>query len=328
MITLLCAPEAGEPALLLPEADQILLHRSLKNISNMLFCDPGAIADRLQHLYEHPHLLATLSRQAVHRANDQFTWQKVADAVANLYETVLIHKTVEQSQTAFAVIDRGFNNILSALQASQRCLQTEIVNVATALNQCFARGGNVLICGNGGSAADAQHWAAELVGRFKIGDRPGLPALALTADSAILTAWSNDVGFDQVFARQVEAFAQPHDLLIGISTSGRSCNFLRAFESAHEREVDCIAILGSDGGELRQIADLAIVVPAIDPQHIQEVQVVVIHLLCELVGLSLVADQQQKIQEVETQLSKAISPDRYPLVQPVTHQVAITRPPA
>lgn len=131
-----------------------------------------------------------------------------------------------------------------------------------------------------------------------------------------------------MFARQVEAFAQPHDLLIGISTSGRSCNFLRAFESAHEREVDCIAILGSDGGELRQIADLAIVVPEIDPQHIQEVQVVVIHLLCELVGLSLVADQQQKIQEAETQLSKAISPDRYPLVQPVTHQVAITRPPA
>ena len=286
--------------------------------------DPGAIAHRLQHLYDHPNLLKTLSRQSVRRANDQFTWQKVADSVANLYETVLIHKTVGRSQTAFSVIDQGFNNILAALQESQRCLKTEILNVATALNQCFVRGGKVLICGNGGSAADAQHWAAELVGRFKVGDRPGLPAIALTADSAILTAWSNDVGFDQVFARQVEAFAQPHDLLIGISTSGRSRNLLRAFERAHEQEVQCIAILGGDGGELRQLANLAIVVPAIDPQHIQEVQIVVIHLLCELVELAVVADQKQKIQEVETRLSKAISPDRYPLVQSTTHQVAIT----
>jgi len=286
--------------------------------------DPGAIAHRLQHLYDHPALLRTLSRQAVRRANDQFTWQKVADAVANLYETVLIQKAVGQPQEAFAVLDRGFNNILSALQASQRCLQTEILNAATVISDCFARGGKVLICGNGGSAADAQHWAAELVGRFKISDRPGLPALALTADSALLTAWSNDVGFDQVFARQVAAFAQPHDILIGISTSGRSPNLLRAFECARDRGLRCLAILGGEGGELRRLADLAIVVPAIDAQHIQEVQIVVIHLLCELVELAVVANHQQNIQEVETRISKVISPDFHSLVQPMTHPVAIT----
>ena len=286
--------------------------------------DPDAIAHRLQHLYDHPALLKTLSRQAVRRANDQFTWQKVADAVANLYETVLIQKAVGQPQEAFAVLDRGFNNILSALQESQRCLQTEILNAATMISDCFARGGKVLICGNGGSAADAQHWAAELVGRFKISDRPGLPALALTADSALLTAWSNDVGFDQVFARQVAAFAQPHDVLIGISTSGRSPNLLRAFECARDRGLRCLAILGGDGGELRRLADLAIVVPAIDAQHIQEVQIVVIHLLCELVELAVVANHQQNIQEVETRISKVISPDFHSLVQPMTHPVAIT----
>ncbi|KAM3111181.1 glycosyltransferase [Phormidesmis sp. 146-33] len=244
--------------------------------------DLGAIAHRLTHLYNHPKLLETLSHQAVRRANEHFTWQKVADDVAQLYQSVLIRKTPIASDS-YRVINRGFNNVLNAIQKSQQCLQSEIVNAAVILSDCFVRGGKVLLCGNGGSAADAQHCAAEFVGRFKLGDRPGLPALALTADSALLTAWSNDLGFDQIFSRQVEAFAQPHDVLIGISTSGRSRNVIQAFKSANQRGIRTIAILGGNGGEVRRLADLAIVVPASDPQHIQEVQIVVIHLLCELV---------------------------------------------
>jgi phosphoheptose isomerase len=181
---------------------------------------PDAIADRLSHWYDHPTLLETLSRQAVRRANEQFTWQNVADAVGNLYQSMLIeHAPVQDSYT---VIDRGFNSVVNALQSAQRSLQTEITQAATLITNCFTQGGKVFICGNGGSAADAQHCAAEFVGRFKLPERRGLPAIALTADTAILTAWSNDVGYEEIFARQLEALAQPGDVLVGISTSGRS----------------------------------------------------------------------------------------------------------
>jgi phosphoheptose isomerase len=162
------------------------------------------------------------------------------------------------------------------------------------MGACFLRGGKVLICGNGGSAADAQHFAAELVGRFCCPHRAGLPAIALTADTAFLTAWANDVNYDDVFARQVETFAQPHDVLIGISTSGRSCNVIAAFEAAKRQNLTSIAILGGDGGELRNLADISIVVPAIETQRIQEVQILVIHLLCELVEEQLLASAAQE----------------------------------
>lgn len=250
---------------------------------------PEAIAHRLMHLYDHPKLRETLSRQAVHRANTLFTWQKVADAIANLYQSVSIGNA--PAQDSYAVIDRGFSNVMTALQMAQRSLQTEIIQAAMLIRDCFAQGGKVLICGNGGSAADAQHCAAEFVGRFKLENRPGLPAIALTADSAVLTAWSNDMGYEQVFARQVAALGQPSDVLIGISTSGRSANLLRAFETARERGIQTIGILGGDGGSARSLCDLSIVVPAADGQHIQEVQIVVIHLLCELVESWVAADQ-------------------------------------
>lgn len=276
--------------------------------------EPEAIARCLTHLYDHPNLLETLSRQAVHRANEHFTWQKVADDVAKLYESVLIRPT-SLTRDSYAVVDRGFDNVLNALEKSRRCLQTEIVNAATVLSECFARGGKVLLCGNGGSAADAQHCAAEFVGRFKLGNRPGLPAIALTADTALLTAWSNDVGYEHVFSRQVEAFAQPQDVLIGISTSGRSRNVIRAFETARARGIRSLAILGGDGGEVRQLADFSIVVPAQDSQHIQEVQIVVIHLLCELVEKWMVAEKSDRRENVPPvkEIEKIVAPDMQPL---------------
>jgi len=110
------------------------------------------------------------------------------------------------------------------------------------LSACFQQGGKVLLCGNGGSAADAQHCAAEFVGRFKCTERPGFPAMALTADSAVLTAWSNDVGYENVFARQVEAFGKAGDVLIGISTSGRSQNVVQAFAVARSQGMKTLAL--------------------------------------------------------------------------------------
>ena len=143
-------------------------------------------------------------------------------------------------------------------------------------------GHKVLTMGNGGSAADAQHLAAELVGRFLM-ERKALPAIALTTDSSILTAVGNDYGFDEIFKRQVEALGRPGDILIGISTSGNSKNVVRALEAGRTIGVTTIGLLGRDGGEIGKLVDLALTVPAFETPRIQEAQLFVIHTLCDLV---------------------------------------------
>ncbi len=247
--------------------------------------DPDALGERLAHLYTHPKVLGVYRRQAIRRANDLFTWKRVADAMAVLYEQVMTAARPERVAEAeqLAAVDRNFEGAMTALAEARRRLRAPILDAADMIGDAFARDGRLLVCGNGGSAADAQHLAAELVGRFKSPDRRGLPALALTADSAVMTAWSNDYGYDMVFARQVEAFGRPGDVLLGISTSGRSPNLVRAFEAAAERGIRRIALVGNDGGELRALADVALVVPSTDTQHIQEVHTVVMHALCELI---------------------------------------------
>lgn len=181
------------------------------------------------------------------------------------------------------ILDAGFGRSVEALIAAREQLREVIVEAADLMTTAFVRERVVLAAGNGGSAAQAQHLAAELVGRFKLPGRPALPVIPLCADTATMTAWANDVGFDDVFARGVEAFGRPGDLLVGFSTSGRSLNLLRAFEAARARGLDTLALLGGDGGELLALADLAIVVPSSDTQSIQDVQGTVVHLLCELV---------------------------------------------
>jgi D-inositol-3-phosphate glycosyltransferase len=247
--------------------------------------DPEALAERIAHLYKHPKLMDVLSRQAIRRANDLFTWSKVASAVASLYEEVIAsNQPARMIETdRLAVVDRGFASAIQALDETRRHQRDTILAVAENLSECFARGGKLLVCGNGGSAADAQHFAAEFVGRFRAEDRRGLPALALNADTAFLTAWSNDVGYEDVFARQVETFGHPIDVLFGISTSDNSSNLIAAFKAARKRGLRSIAILGGDGGDVRSLADLCIVVPSSLTPHIQEVQIVILHLLCELV---------------------------------------------
>jgi phosphoheptose isomerase len=143
-------------------------------------------------------------------------------------------------------------------------------------------GGKILLCGNGGSAADAQHIAAELVGRFAHARR-GLPALALTTDSSALTSIGNDFGFEQVFARQVEALAREGDMLIGISTSGNSRNVIEAVRVARELGVTTIGLLGGSGGALKDLVDHALIVPSDDTPRIQECHILIGHIWCAMI---------------------------------------------
>lgn len=253
--------------------------------------DPDAIAERVAHLYRRPRLMNVLRRQAIRRANDLFTWSHVADGVAALYEQITLARNPARREQAerLAVVDTGFDAALESLRETRRHLRERIVLAAELLGAAFAAGRKVLACGNGGSAADAQHLAAELVGRFKTPGRPALPAIALTADSAILTAWSNDAGFDQVFARQIEALGKPGDVLLAISTSGRSPNVVRALEAARRAGLSTLALLGGDGGASAPLADVAITIPAADTAHVQEAHIVVLHVLCELLEARLLA---------------------------------------
>ncbi|NIJ38727.1 D-sedoheptulose 7-phosphate isomerase [Sphingopyxis panaciterrae] len=151
--------------------------------------------------------------------------------------------------------------------------------VAQQLAEVLRNGGKFLIMGNGGSAADAQHIAAELVGRYKV-ERPGLAAIALSTDSSILTAWSNDYSYETVFSRQVEALARPGDIVWGISTSGNSSNVVRAFEAAHAIGATTFGLLGRDGGKLAVLSDLSIIVPLAETDRIQTAHLLIYHSLC------------------------------------------------
>jgi phosphoheptose isomerase len=254
--------------------------------------DPDAIAERIAHLYRHPRLMNVFRRQAIKRANDLFTWAHVAAGVAGVYEDVLMAGDPRRREQAghLALVERGFQGALHAMHESRHRLRESILDAADALGACLEEGGKVLVCGNGGSAAQAQHLVAELVGRYKAPGRRALPAVALTADTAVLTAWANDVGYDDVFARQIEALGRPGDVLVGLSTSGRSRNVVRAFEVARARGLRTIALLGGDGGAAAPLADVAVTAPSADTQHIQEVHLVVVHLVCELIEARLVAE--------------------------------------
>ncbi|OGP63415.1 MAG: phosphoheptose isomerase [Deltaproteobacteria bacterium RBG_13_53_10] len=150
------------------------------------------------------------------------------------------------------------------------------------ISQAFERGNKLLLFGNGGSAADAQHVAAEFVNRYII-DRPPLPAIALTTDTSILTSVSNDLAFQEIFAKQVKALGKDGDVAIGLSTSGNSSNVIKAFEVAREMGIKTVALAGNDGGMLAKIADIAMIVSSSSTPRIQETHILVAHILCEMV---------------------------------------------
>lgn len=172
-----------------------------------------------------------------------------------------------------------------AILENQELINT-IANVAKACVEVYRNGKKTLLAGNGGSAADAQHIAAELVGRYGF-DRPSIPSLALTTDTSNLTAIGNDYGYDKVFSRQLEGMAQEGDIFIGISTSGSSQNIINAFESAADRGVMTVALVGRDGGKMAAMADYAIIVPSNATPRIQESHILIGHILCDIIEKEL-----------------------------------------
>ncbi|GBF37480.1 phosphoheptose isomerase [Leptospira johnsonii] len=167
-------------------------------------------------------------------------------------------------------------------------LLPEIEEAGRIASEVLKKGNTILFCGNGGSSCDASHIAAELVVRYKSGnERRALPAISLSADSAVLTACSNDYGYEFVFSRQVEAFGKPGDLLVGLSTSGNSKNVIAALEAAKKAGMKTISFLGGDGGKMKGMADLDLIIPRKETARIQESHILIGHILCSIVEYEL-----------------------------------------
>ena len=238
-------------------------------------------------IYQNPKLLSVLSRQAVRRANDLFTWQRVTGAVADLYEEVLSASQPARCDEAgdLAVIDGSFDGLMETLQESRRRLRPSLLEAAELLSTCLARDGKVLICGLGSDAFSAQHFVSELIGRYRVLGRTGLPALALSTDSAAIGLWSDSPGCDDVFARQIEVLGRTGDVLVGLGGGGERCHGLApAFEAAREMGLGCVAVMGGGGDALGRLADVTISVPSSEPHQLRQVQMMIVHLLCKLIG--------------------------------------------
>lgn len=199
------------------------------------------------------------------------------------------------------MIDHISSVVADSLEVKRRYFAehaADVLRAARMIADCFNAGGKLLLCGNGGSAADAQHIAGEFINRFLPQDRRALPAIALSTDGGVLTCIANDTGFENIFARQIEALGARGDVCLAITTSGNSPNVVAAIEQAHAKELKVIGLLGRDGGRCAELCDLALVVSSNDTQRIQETHNLIGHVVCELVEMMLFP-QDEAAKELE-----------------------------
>lgn len=199
------------------------------------------------------------------------------------------------SEQTLNCVEKARDQLLDSIELKKQCLTgtylNTLVSMAEATVRAIKNGGKLMLCGNGGSAADAQHLAAELLVRLRSSvNRDAIPAISLVLDTSTITACANDYGYECLFERMVQGLGKPGDVLLGLTTSGRSANVTRALKTARERGITTLGFLGGDGGQTLQECDLSIVVPATDPNRVQEVHITLGHILMDLIEDLIVTD--------------------------------------
>lgn len=270
--------------------------------------DPVALGERLNDLLGSRKLRDLFAENGLRHVKANYTWARVANMTATMYERVVLENPqrvdLDETDDAFELIDQSFAGLAQAVEDSRRDMRVTIVDAAHAICRALSQGNKVLICGNGGSAAEAQHFATELAGHYKIDGRRGLPVQALTADGTLLTAWGNDASFDTIFSRQVEAYGQPGDVLIVLSTSGTSPNILEACHVARQKEMFVIGMLGKGGGVVGPLTDIALTVPSNDTPRIQEIHQHLVHVLSDMVEQTIHNQDQERQRRAPKWLAK------------------------
>lgn len=242
--------------------------------------DPEKLAEAITTLVADPTTLQIMSARSIERVNTHFTWKKVSEQIAQLYDSCMVQDSaldvLQDLKSYFQQASQVFIN-------ASKQLPDKVLSISEKMYEVLQAGNKIMVCGNGGSAAESQHFVAELVGRFQIKHRPGYAVIALTSDTTIITAWANDFSYDDIFKRQVQSLGREGDMLICLSTSGESPNIVNALKEANNIGITTVGLLGKDGGEAINHTDYNIVVPSNDTGRIQEVHLHVIHQLCWLV---------------------------------------------
>ncbi len=245
---------------------------------------PDQLSEAIRILYTDQGKREQMGRYALSYVQKTFTWAHVSEQIDSLYNQVL---PIHRQHKVLNQLKKNFHEASQTFIRSADLLPSQITKVAQEMCKTLVNGHKIMICGNGGSAAESQHFVAELVGRFEIPERPGYPVLSLNADNAVLTAWANDFGYEYVFQRQVQALGQAGDMLICLSTSGNSPNILHALQQGVDQGITTVNILGKSGGRAAPLADHNIIIPSQDTARIQEVHLHIIHQLCWLVETQL-----------------------------------------
>ncbi|WP_196857808.1 glycosyltransferase [Pedobacter sp. CAN_A7] len=252
---------------------------------------PALLADRISLLVNNQRLVVHMSKLALEHVHQHFTWEKVAAKMLDLYQGLIVKEEDSQREAELQVINQAFEDAAATFNRSAASLSNQVCEAAAMMSKALQDGGKILVCGNGGSAAESQHFSAELLGRFEIPYRKALPVIALTSDNALLTAWANDFGFEEIFARQVQAYGNEGDVLLCLSTSGQSPNIIKALHTARKQGMFCINMLGKDGGEAAGLGHVNLIVPSPSTQRIQEVHLHLVHLLCGLIEKRMFGEQ-------------------------------------
>lgn len=258
--------------------------------------DSVLLGQRIIELLSSNKLRMYFKENAIRHVNENYTWMKATHLTANLYERIATQSPLraDDEDSSLSYIDDAFEALITTINKTKRTIRLATLDSAQAIYRSLARGGKVLVCGNGGSAAEAQHFSTELVGRFEATGRRSFPVMALT-DTTLITAWANAFSFDEVFARQVEAYGQPGDVLVVISSSGQSPNLVKAIGAARKREMFCIGLLGREGGLIGSLTDIKIIIPSNETARIQELHLHVIHVLSHLIEQQILSDNRDTV---------------------------------